>query len=282
MAQTAEYWQNKMLVQVLATPALSTMTSPSMVAIFRLLFFIVGTCINMFEQVLDIFKYEVEEIAAEAVPGTDSWVQNEVFKFQYSATTPQVVQLVNFVPGYATIDNTLKLASRCSVKTQPTNKVVSIKVAKSEPPAPFSAPELTSLRSYLDKISFAGVQYSVVSLNPDKLYIVGNVYYDGAYAAVISANVVAAINAYLSALPFNGIIRVNKVIDAIQSVAGVTDVTINDMALRAHATLFANKTFLVQGYDLIFNKYPTTAGYIVEETTGGADFATNLTFIVEP
>lgn len=281
MAQTVAYWQNKMLAAIAADSTLSAMTSPSQVAIFRLLTFVVATCINLFEQTLDIFKTEVETIAEEAVPGTETWVQNEVFKFQYSATSPQVVQLVDFVPSYPTIDTTLQIITRCSVKTLPTNKVVSIKVAKSDPPAPLAGAELTSLTAYLDDISFAGVQYSVISLDPDKLFMVADIYYNGQYSAVISTNVIAAINAYLAALPFDGIIRVSKLIDAIQSVAGVTDVAINDLALRADATIFASKTYLVQGYDLIFNKYPTTAGYVVEETTAGEDFATKLNFIVE-
>ncbi len=280
MAQTIAYWQNKMLAAIAADTTLSTMNSPSQVAVFRLFTFIFATCVNLFEQVLDIFKTEVEEIATEAVPGTDSWVQNEVLKFQYSSTTAQVVQLVDFAPFYPIVDTLLQIITRCSVKTLP-NKVVAVKVAKSEPPAPLSAPELASLIAYLDAINFSGVQPDVISLDADKLNLVAEIYYNGAYSPVISANVIAAINTFLADLPFDGILRVSKLIDAIQSVEGVTDVVINDLAMRADTVAFVSRTFLVQGNDTFLNKYPTSAGYIVEETEAGQDFATTLTFIVE-
>jgi len=95
MAQTVAYWQNKMLAQIAADPVLSDMNSPSSVATYNLFTFVVATCINLFEQAIDIFKTEVETIASEAVPGTAAWVQREALKFQYSATSPQVLQLVD-------------------------------------------------------------------------------------------------------------------------------------------------------------------------------------------
>lgn len=280
MAQTTAYWQNKMLAQIAADPVLSTMNSVSAVAIFRLLTFVVATCINLFEQILDIFKIEVETIASEAVPGTESWVQNEIFKFQYDAATPQIVQLVNFVPSYAVVDPTLQIITRCSVKTLP-NKVVAVKVAKGTTPGALTTPELNALKSYLNEISFAGVQYSTISAVADKLFLAADIYYNGSYAAVISTDVIAAINAFLASLDFDGTIRVSKLVDAIQAVPGVTDVVINDLAMRADATAFSSKTYLVQGYDALLNKYPTAAGYIVEETTAGETFLDKLTFIVE-
>jgi hypothetical protein len=134
----------------------------------------------------------------------------------------------------------------------------------------------------LDSISFAGVQYLVASSAADKLFLEAEIFYNGQYSAVISTNVIAAINAYLAAIPFDGNVRVNKLVDAIQAVDGVTDVVINNLAMRADAVAFGSKTYLVQANDLIFSKYPTSAGYIIEETTGGEDFASKLTFTVEP
>lgn len=280
MAQTVAYWQNKMLDQIAADPVLADLNSPSAVAIFRLFTFVVATCINLFEQLIDLFRTEVETIASEAVPGTAAWVQREALKFQYSATSPQVVQLVDFVPGYPTVDDSLKIITRCSVKTM-SNKVVSIKVAKSDPPEALTTPELNSFKSYLDVISFAGVQYNAVSLTADRLFLAADIYYNGAYAGVISATVIEAIETFLSTIPFDGIVKVSKLIDAIQSVAGVTDVAINDLAMRANTVVFASKTFLVQGYDTLLVKYPTSAGYIIQEDTAGETFADKLNFIVE-
>ena len=280
MAQTVAYWQNKMLDQIAADPVLADLNSPSAVAIFRLFTFVVATCINLFEQAIDLFKTEVELIASEAVPGTAPWVQREALKFQYSATSPQVVQLVNFVPAYPIIDEDLQIITRCSVKTM-ANKVVSIKVAKLDPPEALTTPELNSFKSYLDVISFAGVQYNAISLDADRLFLAADIYYNGAYAGVISATVIAAIDAFLADIPFDGIVKASKLIDAIQSVPGVTDVAINDLAMRANGVAFSGKTYLIQGYDTLLVKYPTSAGYVIQEDTAGETFADKLNFVVE-
>jgi len=74
--------------------------------------------------------------------------------------------------------------------------------------------------------------YNAVSLSPDRLFLAADIYYNGAYSGVISATVIEAIDTFLSNIDFDGIIRVSKLIDAIQSVPGVTDVAINDLAMR--------------------------------------------------
>lgn len=281
MAQTVAYYQNKMLAQIAATPVLSGLTSPSMVSLFNLFTFVVASCINLFEQVLDIFKTEIEDIAAKAVPGTNQWIQNEIFKFQYDATTPQIIELVDLEPAYPVIDTTKQIITRCTAKTLP-NRIVSIKVAKSSPPAKLLTAELNALKSYLDIVGFAGVQPNVISIDPDRLYLKADIYFTGSYAAIIQASVIAAINTFLANLSFDGIVRVSALEKYIlTNVPGVTDVVIEDLAMRANSVLFANTIYVVQGYDTQFNKYPTIAGYIIAEDTAGQTLADKLNFIVE-
>lgn len=280
MARTIAQIQAEMDAEQALQTGLSGLNSPSQTAIYTLWKYIISSAIWAHEKLWDLFKVELETIVDNAPIGTDSWVQAQAFKFQYSATDPQIVSLVNFVPSYPVVDTDLQIITRCSVKTLP-NRIVSIKVAKSEPPSALSATELSSFRGYLDDISFAGVQYNAVSLDSDKLYLDAEIFYNGQYSTVISGNVIAAINNYLSNIPFDGYVRVSALYDAIQSVAGVTDVIINDMAIRADATAFGSKTYLVQSNATIFNKYPTFAGYVVEETTVSNTFVDKLTFTPE-
>lgn len=280
MARSIAQIQAEMDAEQALQTGLSGLNSPSQTAIYTLWKYIISSAIWAHEKLWDLFKVELETIVDNAQIGTDSWVQAQAFKFQYSATDPQIVSLVNFVPSYPVVDTDLQIITRCSVKTLP-NRIVSIKVAKSDPPSALSATELSSFKGYLDDISFAGVQYSAVSLDSDKLYLDAEVFYNGQYSTVISGNVIAAINNYLSNIPFDGYVRVSALYDAIQSVAGVTDVIINDMAIRADATAFGSKTYLVQSNTTIYNKYPTFAGYVVEETTGGNTFTDKLTFTAE-
>lgn len=280
MARSIAQIQAEMDNEQALQTGLSGLNSPSQTAIYTLWKYIISSSIWAHEKLWDIFKAELEEIVTNAPVGTDGWVQAQALKFQYSATDPQVISLVNFVPTYSIVDEDLRIITRCSVKTLP-SKVVSIKVAKSDPPSALSSTELSSFRGYLDDISFAGVQYNAVSLASDKLYLDAEVFYNGQYSTVISDNVISAINEYLSNIPFDGYVRVSALYDAIQNVEGVTDVIINDMAIRADATAFGSKTYLVQNNATIFNKYPTFAGYVVEETTVSNTFVDKLTFTPE-
>lgn len=260
---------------------LTTLNSPSQTAIYRLWKFITSTIINYLEQLWDIYKAELETQISAAAVGSNAWLQSKVMKFQYSASTPQVLAVdSNFAINYPTIDTTLQIITRCSVTTT-SQRVCLVKVAKSDPPVALSAPELSSLSGSLSDLNFAGVNYVAQSLTSDKIYIDADIYYNGQYASTISANVITAINAYLASIPFDGKIKLMSLIDAIQAVTGVTDVVLKNVAIRADATAFANKTYLVQNKTSIIPLYQMYAGYATEETTSGYTFTDTLVFIAQ-
>jgi len=281
MARSVSTIQQQMLDSVAADTTLSTLlTSTSKRAIYRLWTFIVAVAINLLEQLIDIFTAEVETAAAAAPPATPSWVQAQVLKFQYSATVPQIIQLINFVPAYPVVDETLRIISRCSVTTTISNNVL-IKVATGEPPAALDSDQLTALQSYMEEIGVAGIKYNVTSTEADKIYINAIIYFKGQFSAVISTTVIAAINAYLAAIPFNGQLKITELEEAIKSVQGVNDVVLIDVKLRDDATAFADGTYIIQSQLLISRLWNTIAGYVVEETTSGQTFTDSLQFIAE-
>lgn len=260
-------------------PELSKLNSPSQTAIYNLWKYITAVAIWVHETLLDLFKTEIETTISKAPVGTESWVQKKCFDFQYDSTSPQIVQLVDFVPNYNPIDDTKKIITRCSVKTLP-NKIVTVKLAKAEPPVPLTTPELNSIQGYLDDISFAGVQYLTTSTSPDYLYLNAEVFYNGQYAAIISATTISAINTYLSSIPFDGQVRIASLEDAIQAVGGVTDIVIKDLALRANTVPFSGATYIVQNKTTVFNKYGLNSGYVIPEVSPNA-LAVSLTFTTE-
>jgi len=281
MARQISEIQQQMLDNIAADTTLATLlTSTSKRAIYRLFAYIVAVAINALEQLIDIFTASVEDIASKAAPATSAWLQNQILKFQYSATTPQVIQLIDYAPAYPIVDETLRIISRCSVTTNLSNSVL-IKVATGTTPAALSAPQLSALQSYVSQIGVAGVNYFVTSDASDKLYVQANVYYLGQYSAVIVANVVAAIESYLAAIPFNGQVKITDLEDAITKVEGVTDVVLVNVRARGNATSFANGSFLVQNQQTIGRLWSTLAGYIVGETTSGNTLNDSLTFIAE-
>lgn len=279
MARSIATIQKQIIDSKNADPVLSTrLTSTSKRAIWRLWTFITAVAINLLEQAVDIMVAVIEAMVAKASPATPQWLQDQVFKFQYSSTTPQVVQLINFAPVYPVVDATLRIVTRCSVTTD-VNNTVTIKVAKNEPPQALAGLELSALQSYIDVIGAAGVSYNVVSLAPDRLYVEADIYYTGLYASVIQTDVIAAINAYIAGIPFNGRIRVSDLEIAIKAVSGVEDVVFHNVYARAAATAYGSGTALVVSNTLASRFWPTLAGYAISEDTATHTLADSLNFI---
>lgn len=279
MARTRAEIQATMDAEQATQTSLSTLDSTSQTAIYTLWKYITSSVINYFEQLWDLYKVDLENIVSNAAVGTNQWFKDRVLKFQYSASTPQVLEVdSNYAINYQTIDESLRIITRASVKTTATRTVL-IKVAKQEPPVALSGTELTSLTGYIDDIAFAGINYVVSSTASDKLYLKANIYFDGQYSATIQTSVIAAINTYLANLTFDGSLVLSSLFDAIQGVTGVIDCVFVDVAARADATAFASKTYLVQTNTTLIRNYPTNAGYIVEETTASNTFTDTLTFI---
>lgn len=280
MARSINEIQDGIITTVQAQPELAAANSTSKRAIWRLWTYVVAVAINFLEQLMDIFQTEVEATVALSAPQTAQWVQDRVFRFQYNATNPQIVQLINLVPEYPIVDPTLRIVTRCSVKSTISN-VVQIKVAKDNPPTPLVTGELSALQSYVDIIGVAGVQYLVISTASDKLYIDADIYYNGQYSAVIQTNVIASINTFLASIPFDGTVKMLDLEIAIRNTEGVNDVVFNNVRARKDADPLASAIYLIQANELIGRQWPTISGYIVAETTSGNTLTDTLTFIPE-
>ena len=278
MARTIEQIQAGIIADIQATPELAQANSTSRRAIWRLFAYVQASAILLLEQIIDVFTAENEIKIANAIPATATWINAKVFEFQYSATNPQIVQLVNFAPVYPVIDPSLRLISRCSVVTTISNQVI-IKVAKQNPPIALTSGELSSLQSYINQIGIVGVNYNCVSLTSDKIMIDAEIYFDGQYSTVIVGTVTNAINTFLSQLSFNGVLKVSDIELAVRNVVGVNDILLKNVKMRSDATAFVDGTFLVQNNTVISRIFPTVSGYIVGETTVGNTFTDKLTFI---
>jgi hypothetical protein len=284
MARSTTIIQQQILDNIAADATLGPMlTSTSKRAIYRLLAFIMAVAINVLEQLIDVFTTNVEAVAASAAPATEAWLQKQVLAFQYSDTNPQIIQYTaGGAPYYPVVDASLQVVGRCSVTTTLANNVL-IKVATGAPAA-LSASQLSALQAYVSPpngVGIAGINYTVTSGNADKLFVQANIYYQGQYSAIIQANVIAAIAAYLAAIPFDGVVRVSDLEGAIKAVAGVNDVVFVTISARADSTAFGSGTYLVQSETIISRLWNTIAGYIIPETTTGQDLANTLTFIPE-
>ena len=279
MARTVAQIKQSMLDAKNSDPTLSALTSTSQTAKWNLYYFIVASCIAIFEQLQDLFKSDLETIAATAAPSTPQWTRNKVLKFQ----TGDVAELntTTFVIEYPTINTAKQILSRCAVITAP-NRTVLIKVAKSDPPEQVSVGELAELQSYVETFNPAGIAFTLINEDSDKMEVAATIYYNGQYSAVVQSNVEVALNNYMANLPFNGVITTQAVVDAIQGAEGVTGVALTRILVRRDTFAYgAGVTLYNLATSIDSVQYQTYAGYVVEETTASHTFADTLTYIVQ-
>lgn len=235
---------------------LNDLTSKSKVAIWRLLFFVVAVAIWVHEVIFDKHKAEIEARANEVIPGTAKWYRDQCMLFQYG--DPLVY--LNRIYQYATIDETKQIIKRTAVIEA--NGQVRIKVAKlaNGLPVPLSTSELTAFSAYVNQIKFAGTNIAIISHPADKLKISYDVTYN---PLVMNGNgelientsikpVEDAINNYIQNLPFNGILNLTKLTDAVQMAKGVIDPVLNS----------AEATYGNLAYAPILKNYNANAGYM--------------------
>ena len=82
MARSISQIKQSMLDAKNADSTLSALTSTSQTAKWNLYYFIVASCIAIFEQLQDLFKTDLEAIASTAAPSTPQWTRNKVLKYQ--------------------------------------------------------------------------------------------------------------------------------------------------------------------------------------------------------
>jgi hypothetical protein len=245
---------------------LSQLASSSRVAIWRLFAYIVAVAIYTTEVLWDVFKAEIENIAAQAEAGTVRWYQEKVLDFQYG----DVLIYQDGVYQYALIDESLKVVKRCAVVERP-DGVVFIKTAKLDNaglPIPLDAPELVGLTAYMQQVKFAGTFLYVNSFNADTLKLYYDIYYSAELdLGSVQAAVYAAVQSFIANLPFNGALNINKLTDALQSVTGVIDPKF----------VSAEATYGALPYTAFDREYLSNAGYL--EIDGAFPLSSTFNFI---
>jgi len=250
MARTTSDIQAEIIAAKDADANLSTLNSVSLTAIWRLWTYIVAVVQVIHEQLWDAFRVEIETKIQNGIWGTLPWFVDTAKKFQYGDA---VEQLVDNQP-YSVIDEAKKIIKLASVTES--GNLLNVKVAKgtAESPTALSGPELTAFTTYIGKMKPAGVIVNTTSLDADEFRITADVYYDGQYVlADIETAVQSAIEAFLFAIPFDGVFYKNKFSDAVDNVVGVVNIDQDTAEIRA-----------VQGATntLIGTKYQTIAGYL--------------------
>ena len=244
-------------------------TSPSSVAIFNTLAFIVAAAIAFFEQIHDLFLTNSEALIGTIPPATGTWWAYMIKQFQYGdilvldvdPTSPTYLSSI-----YALINPVNQIITRVGVKRNIDGNIV-IKVAQgTDTIIPLTAPQLAGLQAYANELTPLAV-VECYSLNADLLATTTTFYIDGQYSDTISDDIIVAINNYLATISsvdnFDGTFSVIDFEVAMRAVNGVNDLVVNSLNIRADGATFpTGGVSLVDANTLIQRNYVSVAGYI--------------------
>ncbi len=246
----------------------AALDSGSKVGIWRLWLYVVALGTWTLEKFFDTFQAEVDAKLRYSSAGTAPWFVFKSKAFQYG--DPLLVN-ADYVPYYAVLDPTKQIVKYAAAVAG--NRLLQLRVSKqvSGAPAPLSNDELASFNAYINNIKPAGLPVTVVSRTRDALTANVEVHYNALYSAtIVEADCRAAVSAYLNSLPFNGIVEVQEVIDAIQAVNGVQDVKLLQLSAMSYFATTSEIDGTVIFYQLSTGtnsrRYETRSGSIVLES----------------
>jgi hypothetical protein len=212
-------------------------TSKSKVAVWRLWLWIFAVGSWLVETLFDRHSSHINEVIDQRRPHTVRWYADQSKKFQYGyemTWDDNQYQYANDAPDARIV--------KYAAASERGGRVM-LKVAKDVggSKAPLTSQEKAAFELFWSKWKDAGVRMEIVSLPADKLKINIRIVRD---RLVLDAQnnllrdpsvnpIKKAIEDFGSSLEFDGILRLSKLVDFIQSAEGVVDVQLNSAYHRA-------------------------------------------------
>lgn len=220
----------------------------SSVSIINLLIYVVAVAHHIMERIFDSFKNEVENRIAAAYPGSISWMWNRAMEFQYDDDL-NAYFLENGV--YERVDTSKQIIKHVAVIEE--YNTVQIKVSGENYKA-LTQEQLGSFEAYMNALKFAGVKLAVSSIDSDDLNLTLRIWRnrltmpkdDDAKTAIETA----VVN-YLNGIRYGGRFNKTRLMDAVQTVQGVEDVTIESCEFEAKDSDGTTTDLNVQNYSPI-------------------------------
>lgn len=257
---------------------LAEFSSDSKLSILNGITWVVSAVIYSFETILDVFAYDISETINKRINGTPDYYARALL--QYQKGDELTVREDGLAFGYASVDESKQIITQVSYEesTDDINldsKLV-LKVATGDKGnlSPIPGDELVQIRTYLNRIKFAGTRIEVTSLPGDVLVPRLSVYWDGAISeAEVYDNIEASLNEYMMNIDFNAGIYVSKVMAAIRSAEHVTDVWIDEEATPAQGIFLAcyDTDGVLKPLQKVARVQNTTSGYLRQSSGKGQE-----------
>lgn len=204
---------------------LSGANSVSQTAFWRLFVELAAYAINIFEQIFDVFKSEVNKTVAEGIVGKTDWYAKKIKSFQLG-------DVLNSNGDYDIINTAKQIVTRVSVTEKDVDDRyrLIVKVAKGNPPTKFTPEELSQFKQFVRNIKFAGVWVDYVSQEADEITKNITVYYKDIDEATALANVLAKEQEYLDNIDFDGQFVRSKYIAYLETAVGVVSIEVDSLS----------------------------------------------------
>lgn len=226
MARTIEQILASIIASKAADSVLSGLTSTSSEAVWRKWSYITALSEHDLEENFDDHKNEVKGIIKTEKAHTTQWYVTKAKAFQYGDTLAQDSDVYD--PIAPAGDASLIVAFAAAVELP---NLIRIKTAKGTVGAlvPLSGGELTAFSQYIFRIHDAGVRIICTSAVGDTFQPEMKIHYDplvldGSGARLdgtAPSPIKDAVNIFLNSLPFNGKLRFDEFIAAMEAVEGV-------------------------------------------------------------
>jgi hypothetical protein len=200
------------------------------------------------ETLFDLHKADINETIAAMKPHTLRWYSEKSKAFQYGYSLPSDIDVYDNTALTEAQIVASKVVDYAAVVEQ--DRGLRIKVAKDNGSdlEPITAAELLSFTAYMQRIKDAGVKITATTSAADALRLELTVRYDplvllptgGRIDGATSAPVKDGIKIHLKNLPFNGILSVQKLVDAIQVIEGVKDLRVDTVQAKYGALPFTS------------------------------------------
>ncbi len=204
----------------------------STISIEAVLIYIVASAIYAHEVIFSQFQTDVTaDLGAQKVP-SEAWYQAQALAFQDGVVL--TFDSATYSYKYATVDTSKQIVKFAAIRTVQDAGITKLKIMVSgAAKAALTAEQLARFSTYITQQGVAGMHYLISSTAPDPIAFSITVYYDplvldneGKRIDDATDVITAAINAYLDSVAYGGQFYVSKLMDKLQSVEGVEDISI--------------------------------------------------------
>ena len=206
-------------------PELNALTSASRVSIWRLWVYLVAKTAYRLEQLIDLFKTEIDATYVAVPYATAAWYRQKSLLFQKDDVL--IYNNTNYTLSYESIDPDKQVIKQCAVIADSGAVVFKIATLENSTLVPVDSVTEAQFLSYIEKIKYPGTEIIVVNKNPDIIRMRARVTFDAEIdPSVLLVELKVAAVSYLTNIVFDGVFHTTSFIDYLQKVKGSVDVTI--------------------------------------------------------